>query len=307
MRIGAVVLAAGIASRMGDFKPMLPLGKESVIQNVVRVLQSAGARQIVVVTGYRSEVLVDHLKNTGVMFAENKRFAQTKMFDSVLLGLRALGDTCDKVLVTPADVPLVRVDTVRALLGEEGPCVRPLYQGEPGHPILLDRAVLPLLMGCSGKGGLRGAIQELGLPLRDVAVEDENTIFDIDTPDDYVTVLHRAGQRRIRMKNQLVIGTDELFFGSGCAQLLEMIDLTGTITAASEAMHMSYSKAWKMLNKMEEQLGDKVVIRSNGGSEGGSTSLTDRGRQLLRAYRGMQQELSQAGEALLRKYFGDTF
>ena len=201
MRIGAVVLAAGIASRMGDFKPMLPLGKESVIQNVVRVLQSAGARQIVVVTGYRSEVLVDHLKNTGVMFAENKRFAQTKMFDSVLLGLRALGDTCDKVLVTPADVPLVRVDTVRTLLGEEGPCVRPLYQGEPGHPILLDRAVVPLLMGCSGKGGLRGAIQELGLPLRDVAVEDENTIFDIDTPDDYVTLLHRAGQRRIRIRH----------------------------------------------------------------------------------------------------------
>ena len=98
------------------------------------------------------------------------------------------------------------------------------------------------------------------------------------------------------MKNQLVIGTDELFFGSGCAQLLEMIDLTGTITAASEAMHMSYSKAWKMLNKMEEELGDKVVVRSNGGSRGGRHLPHGAGQgQLLRAYRGMQQELSQAG------------
>ena len=57
-------------------------------------------------------------------------------------------------------------------------------------------------------------------------------------------------------------------FGPGSAQLLEMIALTGTITAASEAMHMSYSKAWKMLNQIEKQLGDKIVVRVNGGCDG---------------------------------------
>ena len=61
MRYGAVILAAGIASRMGDFKPLLPMGEESVIQNVVRVLREAGVQQIVVVTGYRKEVLEEHL------------------------------------------------------------------------------------------------------------------------------------------------------------------------------------------------------------------------------------------------------
>ena len=68
MRYGAVILAAGIASRMGDFKPLLPMGEESVIQNVVRVLREAGVQQIVVVTGYRKEVLEEHLKNASVMF-----------------------------------------------------------------------------------------------------------------------------------------------------------------------------------------------------------------------------------------------
>ena len=90
MRYGAVILAAGIASRMGDFKPLLPMGEESVIQNVVRVLREAGVQQIVVVTGYRKEVLEEHLKNASVMFVHNERFAQTKMFDSVKLGLDGL-------------------------------------------------------------------------------------------------------------------------------------------------------------------------------------------------------------------------
>ena len=132
---GAVILAAGISSRMGEFKPLLPMGEETVIRNVVRVLQTAGVSRILVVTGYQSEVLQEHLAHTGVMFVHNERFAQTKMFDSVRLGLAAMGDSCEKILLTPADVPLVQPDTVRTLLAQRGDCVRPLYHGQPGHPL----------------------------------------------------------------------------------------------------------------------------------------------------------------------------
>ena len=113
---GAVILAAGISSRMGEFKPLLPMGEETVIRNVVRVLQTAGVSRILVVTGYQSEVLQEHLAHTGVMFVHNERFAQTQMFDSVRLGLAAMGDSCEKILLTPADVPLVQPDTVLTVL-----------------------------------------------------------------------------------------------------------------------------------------------------------------------------------------------
>ena len=42
----------------------------------------------------------------------------------------------------------------------------------------------------------------------------------------------------------------------------------------------------------------------NGGSEGGYTLLTEKGRALLTAYRGMQRELKQQTDRLLEKYFG---
>lgn len=193
MRYGAVILAAGIASRMGDFKPLLPMGEESVIQNVVRVLREAGVQQIVVVTGYRKEVLEEHLKNASVMFVHNERFAQTKMFDSVKLGLEALDAACEKILLTPADVPLVKKDTVQALMAQEGPCVRPLYHGRPGHPLMLDHRIVPALKECSGREGLRGAVEELGLPIQNVEVEDEGTVLDIDTPPGLRVVAAQAG------------------------------------------------------------------------------------------------------------------
>lgn len=42
MEIGAVIVAAGMSSRMGDFKPMLSIGEISVAQRVVATLRQAG-------------------------------------------------------------------------------------------------------------------------------------------------------------------------------------------------------------------------------------------------------------------------
>ena len=46
-------------------------------------------------------MLEEHLKNASVMFVHNERFARTKMFDSVKLGLEALDAACEKILLTP--------------------------------------------------------------------------------------------------------------------------------------------------------------------------------------------------------------
>lgn len=302
---GAVITAAGIASRMGEFKPLLPMGEETVIDGVIRTLRQAGVEKIVVVTGYCREMLEQHLFSAGVMFVHNERFAQTQMFDSVKLGLKALGESCQKILITPADVPLFKAQTIERLLQQQGGCVRPVYQGKPGHPLLIDGSAVCALLACSGKEGLRGAIVEAGLKIRDVPVEDEGTVLDMDTPQDYKNLLHKKGDGHIYLHSRLVLETDEAFFGPGTAQLLEMIDLTGSITAACQAMHMSYTKAWKMLNQVEKKLGEKVVVRMNGGAEGGGTYLTQQGRQLLKAYRNMQRELRQTTDSLLKKYFGD--
>ena len=50
MRYGAVVTVAEISSQMGEFKPMLPIGKETMIQRVVRTLRKADVENVVVIT-----------------------------------------------------------------------------------------------------------------------------------------------------------------------------------------------------------------------------------------------------------------
>ena len=139
MEIGALIVAAGMSSRMGQFKPMLPIGSISVAQRVVATLQQAGATKIVMVTGYNATVLERHLAGNGIIFLRNENYETTQMFDSVKIGLRYLLDKCDKVLFTPVDVPLFTAHTANILLESGAELACPVCQGRKGHPILISQ------------------------------------------------------------------------------------------------------------------------------------------------------------------------
>jgi molybdate transport system regulatory protein len=49
-------------------------------------------------------------------------------------------------------------------------------------------------------------------------------------------------------------------------------------------MAMSYSKGWKIIGSIEEQLGFEVVQRQQGGKNGGNASLTPKGQRILEKY-----------------------
>ena len=87
-KTGAVLVAAGLSSRMEAFKPMLPFGNSTVSIHLVTMLKDMGIDPIVVVVGYRGEELMGHLSFTGVRFEKNERFQETQMFDSVGIGIR---------------------------------------------------------------------------------------------------------------------------------------------------------------------------------------------------------------------------
>ena len=67
MQTGAVITAAGMSSRMGDFKPMLNIGSISIAQRVVATLRQAGVGKIVMVTGYQALQLERHLAGNGIV------------------------------------------------------------------------------------------------------------------------------------------------------------------------------------------------------------------------------------------------
>ena len=85
---------------------------------------------------------------------------------------------------------------------------------------------------------------------------------------------------------RLRIGKDrELAVGPGKIALLEAIDETGSISAAGRKLRMSYRRAWLLVDALNRTFDAPVLTTATGGKEGGGTSLTPLGIEVVKRYR----------------------
>ena len=223
MQTGALIVAAGKSSRMGDFKPMLQLGSISIAQRVINNFRQAGISKIVVVTGYRADVLECHLASNNVIFLRNEDYENTHMFDSVRIGLEYLKGKVDTVLFTPVDIPLFTARTVTQMLSLGHPLVTPVCNGRPGHPLLIRSTLIDSILNDKGKSGLKGAVKNCGEPIYYLDVDDPGILHDVDTPEDYAELLRIHNQILIRSEIHIQLAREKVFFDEKLYALLTQI------------------------------------------------------------------------------------
>jgi molybdate transport system regulatory protein len=84
--------------------------------------------------------------------------------------------------------------------------------------------------------------------------------------------------------------------GPGKIRLLELIDVTGSISAAGRAMAMSYRRAWLLVESLNTSFREPVVAAQSGGRHGGGAQLTAFGRDLVACYRAIEREAAAAAD-----------
>ncbi len=193
-RFAAVILSAGFSSRMRSFKPLLALGKGTLIEHVVGTAKSAGIEEIRVVVGHRAEALAPVVENAGATAVSNPEF-ELGMFSSVRAGVRSLSPASEAFFLLPVDIALVRPATLKCLAEVwqkmPGRIVHPVFAGERGHPPLIPADLIPVILEGSGRGGLRAVLERYEDRAIEVPVPDEHILFDVDRPEDYEAVKRR--------------------------------------------------------------------------------------------------------------------
>ena len=95
---------------------------------------------------------------------------------------------------------------------------------------------------------------------------------------------------------------DESMGGHGRIRLLSRIAELGSISQAAKSMKMSYKAAWDAVNHMNNLAGEPLLHRTTGGKGGGSTTLTERGQQLISNF----QRIEQVHQRFLEELSQDT-
>ena len=307
MTNAALIVAAGMSSRMGDFKPMLNIGSISIAQRVVATFQQAGVEKIVMITGYNATLLERHLAGNGLVFLRNENYETTQMFDSVKIGLHYLQDKCDRLLFTPVDIPLFTAATVQLLLESGAELASPICEGKIGHPTLIASRLIPSILSDSGEGGLRGALERCGADMVRIQVEDKGVLHDADTPEDYKSLLAYHNDQLVRPVLSVSLAREKVFFDARTAMLLRLVEETASVRTACQRMQMSYSSGWNVIRALESQLSRTLIERSQGGAGGGRSHLTEDGRQLLKQYDAYSATLRDESTRLFEQYFGGLF
>ncbi len=195
-KISAVVLAAGLSTRMGgSAKMLLEVGGMPMIRRTVQNVLAFRPAETIVVTGHRAEDVAHALADLPASCIFNRDFAQGQP-TSVAAGVRALTQACDAVMIMLGDQPLVTMDHINQLaalyarLDHESILV-PFYEGKRGNPILFASRHIPVVIGGGLNIGCRKLIETHANDVYRTEVESDVYALDCDTPGDYARLLHR--------------------------------------------------------------------------------------------------------------------
>jgi len=113
-------------------------------------------------------------------------------------------------------------------------------------------------------------------------------------------------RERLIVKSKIKIWIEDneqnLVFGGGKTQILELIDETGSISEASKRAGMNYKKAWSHIKILQEYIDDELVIVNKGRSSGGTT-LTPKAKEIVENFKILRSEVKAFNDKRFQELF----
>jgi molybdenum cofactor cytidylyltransferase len=185
-RIAALVLAAGLSSRMGSNKLLQEWRGRPLIRWTVEAALASEARPVIVVTGNEAAKIEAALKGLDVRFAHNRDFPDG-LSTSLKTGLAAVPDSADGAVVLLGDMPEVRATLIDRMIAAFSPpdnraiCIA-VHEQRRGNPVLWSRAFFPEIAALAGDEGAKRLFAEHEELVCEIEA-DGGVLRDIDTPE----------------------------------------------------------------------------------------------------------------------------
>ncbi|MBF0288443.1 MAG: SufS family cysteine desulfurase [SAR324 cluster bacterium] len=202
--ISAIVLAAGESKRMkGSNKLLLPLANKTVIEHVVDTIALSKVGEIIVVSGHQADLVQKVLQNRSAKIIKNTNF-HTGMTSSIQTGVHAVSSNSRGILLFLSDLVFIEsselndlVDVFDSSLWQDRKVIiSPSFQGQSGHPVIFSAYYRSHLLQHQEPEGCWGIIQQNMDHLRQVPMDTDHVLQDIDTETDYQKAVQQFNTRQ---------------------------------------------------------------------------------------------------------------
>ena len=201
LRVGAVLLAAGSASRMGGQpKCLLQLDGISLIERQINALLAVGVSNIVVVLGHYAAAIAAAVQPLPVRIVHNPQPDEGQA-SSLRMGLAAHeASMVEAYYIGLADQPLIGPDEIADLLAahQQRPAgcefTQPLVDGLPGNPVVFSPQVRQDLLLATGEWGGRQWQKAHADQVQRWATANPHYRIDLDSPEDLQAFTLRTGR-----------------------------------------------------------------------------------------------------------------
>ncbi len=190
--ISGILLAAGLSTRMGEPKQLLPFGESTIVETVVDSMLGAKFEEIIVVVGHRSDEIQKQLGTRTIKTVFNPEY-RDGMLTSAQAGVQALegSDAFALMLVDQPFITSALIDqVVDAYLRTRKGIAVPSYHYKRGHPVIFDyKYARDILALTPESGGVRTLFKKYSHDIHYVMVDTDSVLRDIDNPEDYKRAL----------------------------------------------------------------------------------------------------------------------
>jgi len=193
--ISAIVPAAGLSSRMGQNKLLMPFGDKSLIEHAVDTLKASDVDEIVVVLGHEADQVRSRLERRRVNFVHNPDYREG-LSTSVRTGMSAVAKGADAIMIYLADQPLIQPDEISRLIQAFAAAKRagksivvPFFENRRGNPVILDASYRAMVLDIVGDVGCRRIIRRYPEQVFAVQMQTDHVVRDVDTLEDFESLL----------------------------------------------------------------------------------------------------------------------
>ena len=190
--ISGILLAAGLSTRMGEPKQLLPFGESTIVETVVDSMLGTKFDEVIVVLGHCAAEIEKQLGTRPIKTVFNADYREG-MLTSAQTGVRALAASnafalmlVDQPFITSALIDQV----IDAYVQTDKGIALPSYNYKRGHPVIFNQKYAQDILALSTEsGGVRTLFKKYGDDIHYVTVDTDRVLRDIDYREDYERAL----------------------------------------------------------------------------------------------------------------------